>query len=94
MEVTRALLEKTASLARLSLSDSEISRFIPQLKEILETFSKLDEVDTTHVEPSFHPVMLQDAAREDKPRKCLSQEDALSNVKEHKDGFIKGPKVV
>ena len=63
-------------------------------KEALEYFSKLDEVNTDQVNPSFQPVEIKDVLREDEEEKCLSQEEALSLTEHKKDGYFKGPKVV
>ena len=94
MKVDESLIKRVAANARLSLSDDEIKEFMPQLKEILENFSKLDEVDTKDVTPSFQPVEIKNAVREDKIGKCLSQEDALKNTVHKKDGYFKGPRAV
>ena len=67
---------------------------MPQLKEILDNFSKLDEVDTKDVKPSFQPVEIKNAVREDKAGKCLSNEDALKNAVHKKDNYFKGPRAV
>ncbi|MBI2576649.1 Asp-tRNA(Asn)/Glu-tRNA(Gln) amidotransferase subunit GatC [Candidatus Woesearchaeota archaeon] len=94
MKVDEALLGQVARVARLALAKEEKERFVPQFKEILGSFQKLSAVDTSRVEPCFHPVALQGGLREDKPGICLSQEEALSNVRDSKDGFIKGPRAV
>ena len=94
MKVDKALIEHTAELARLKLSSEEIKKFLPELKEILEHFSKLDKVDTSKTKPSFQPVELKNMLREDKVKKCLSQDKALANAKENKDGYFKGPMAV
>lgn len=94
MKVDKALIEHIAGLARLKLTEGEIKRFLPQLKEILEHFSKMDEVDTSKVKPSFQPVELKNIMREDKVKECLSQDKALANAKEKKDGYFKGPMAV
>ena len=50
MEVTKELLLRVAELARLKLTDKDAEEFIPQLKEIVESFSKLDEeIGRAHV---------------------------------------------
>jgi len=90
----KELIEHTADLARLKLTEAEIKKFLPQLKEILNAFSKLDEVNTNNTKPSFQPVELKNMLREDKIEKCLSQEKALKNSKENKDGYFKGPMAV
>ena len=94
MKIDQELIEHVAELARLRLTESEIKRFLPQLKEILEAFSKIDEVNTKDTNPSIQPVLLKNIVREDKPEKCLSQEEALKNSLHTKDGYFKGPKAV
>ena len=94
MKVDKELIEKVASLARLKLTDKEINKFLPQLKEILEYFSELDKIDAKNVKPSFQPVELKNFTREDKEEGCLSQERALENSFNKKDGYFKGPRAV
>ena len=77
MEVNKELITHVANTARLTLTDDEIEQFVPQIKEILETFSKLDEVDTKGIEPSFQPFPLKNAFREDKVEPSLSQKFTL-----------------
>lgn len=94
MELNKELIKKVADNAKLDLAPKEIAKFLPQLKEILEAFSKIDEVDTGKTKASMQPVELKNVLREDKPKKCLSQEEALSNTEHKKDGYFKGPRVV
>ncbi len=94
MEIDRKLLEHVAEIARLKLTEKELEKFLPQLKEALEFFSKLNEISTENVKPSFQPVELKNAMREDLERECLSQEDALSLAEHKKEGYFKGPRAV
>lgn len=94
MEVDENLIKHVAEVARLELTQKEIDTFLPQLKEILGAFSELDTINTDGVSPSFQPIMLKDAMREDKEGSCLSQEDALAQTVHKADGYFKGPKVV
>ena len=94
MKVDKELIKHVAETARLKLTDKEIEKFLPQLKEALEYFSKLNEVKTDNVKPSFQPVEIKNALREDKEEKCLSQEEALSLTEHKKDGYFKGPRAV
>ncbi|RLJ01354.1 MAG: Asp-tRNA(Asn)/Glu-tRNA(Gln) amidotransferase GatCAB subunit C [Candidatus Aenigmatarchaeota archaeon] len=87
-------VREVARLARLELSDEEVERFAADLESILEAFKELDNVDTDGLEPSFHPVKIEDVFREDTPEKPLSQEEALSNSPNTEDGFFKGPRIV
>jgi len=87
----KALVAKLAEIARLELSEEEKERYSEQLKVIIEAFRELDEVDTSNVEPSFHPLEIADVMRDD-----LVEEwdwDPLSNSK-HKEGrYLRGPKI-
>ena len=56
---------KIAHLARLSLSDAELSRFATQLTAILGYFEKLREVKTEGVAPASHPPELSGPLRAD-----------------------------
>jgi len=94
MKVDKELIKKVASVARLELTDAEIKKFQPQLKDILDAFSKIDKVNTDKTKPSFQPVELKNRLREDKKGKCLTQEEALSNTEHKKDGYFKGPKAI
>jgi len=94
MEVNKGLVLKVAENARLRLSEAEVQKFIPQIKEILDNFSKLDEIDVKDVKPSFQPIEIKNNIREDKIGKCLSQEDALKNTIHKKDGYFKGPRAI
>ena len=93
-KIDRALLLKVAANARLNLTEQEIQKFLPQLGAVLESFSKIDEIDVSKEEPSFQPIPLKNVFREDKAGKCLSQEEALANTQHKKDGYFKGPRVV
>jgi len=94
MQVDEKLIKHVAAVARLNLTDEEVKKFLPQLKEILNAFSKIDEVDTKGVRPSFQPVDLKNQLREDVEKECLSQEEALANSEHKKDGYFKGPRAV
>ena len=94
MEVDRKLLEHVAEVARIKLNEEEIKKFLPQLEEALEFFSKLKEINTDNAKPSFQPVEIKNAMREDIEKESLSQDDALSLTEHKKDGYFKGPRAV
>jgi aspartyl-tRNA(Asn)/glutamyl-tRNA(Gln) amidotransferase subunit C len=94
MDIDRSLLEKVASVARLKLTEEEITKFLPQLKDSLSAFSEISAIDTEGITPSFHPIPLHNAMREDVPKEPLSQEEALSLTIHKKDGYFKGPRAV
>jgi len=94
MKVDENLVKKVAEIARLELTQEEIKAFVPELQEVLESFSVLKELDTKNTKPSFQPVEIKNVLREDEKAECLSQEEALSLAQHKKDGYFMGPKVI
>jgi aspartyl-tRNA(Asn)/glutamyl-tRNA(Gln) amidotransferase subunit C len=94
MNINKELIEHVAEIARLKLNNKESDKFLPQLQDILKTFSEIEKVDTKNIKPSIQPVELRNMMREDKEEISLTQEEALFNTSHKKDGYFKGPKVV
>ena len=96
IKVDKELVKKIANNARLSLTDKELEKFTPQLKEIIiDSFNLLDEIEAKET-PSFQPIEQKNKFRKDVPKNPLSQKKALENVKDdlREDGYVKGPRVV
>jgi len=89
--VTRDLVERLAKASRLTLTEEETTKYTQQLSVILEAFNELDQVDTEGVEPSYHPIELEDALRDDIPKKW--EWDPLANVVDKEGRNIRGPKI-
>jgi len=91
MILNKEEIKHIAKLAKLNLSEEEIGKFQKQLSSILDYIELLNEVDTTNVEPTTQTTRLKNVAREDTPSKeqCLTQEEALENVSERQDGYIR-----
>jgi aspartyl-tRNA(Asn)/glutamyl-tRNA(Gln) amidotransferase subunit C len=94
MEINKELIRKVAENARLELSEQEIKLFLPQFKEIIDAFAKLEEVDVSKLKPSFQPVELKNVLREDSVETSLTQEKAMSNTEHKKDNYFKGPRAI
>lgn len=69
-----------ADLARLELSEDDVKRYQQQLSEILEYFQKLEEVDTSHIDPTSSVLPLTNVMREDKPVAALGVDKAVANA--------------
>lgn len=78
-----------AKLANLPLSTQEEKKFKKQLAEILDYIGKLNEVDTSGVEPVSHITGLENVVREDETLPSLSQEEALQNTKSKHNGLFR-----
>lgn len=88
MRLSTDQVQKVAKLANLPLAKEEEDRFAVQLSETLEYVEKLDQVDTSSVEPTSQVTGLVNVTREDVISPSLSQKDALKNAKSTHNGFI------
>ena len=94
MSVTVNDVEHVAKLARLQFKDAEKEKYTHQLNEILEYMEKLNELDTTNVEPLSQVIELSNVFREDKVKPSSLREEMLKNAPEKNDEFFKVPKVI
>lgn len=63
--INQDLTRKMAKLSRLKLSDEEIEQYTKDLSQILGYVEQLSEVNTVHVEPMIHGVVMDAHFRED-----------------------------
>lgn len=80
MKLNREEVLHIARLARVALTEDEITRLSEQLSNLLENFEILQQVDTTDVPPTAQPVDLQSVMREDNVMPSLPPEDVLANA--------------
>lgn len=91
---TRIDIDYVANLARIALTDTEKSKFSAQLDSILGYIEKLEELDTSSVEPTAHPHEVFNVWDEDRVASKLSVEEALGNAPEQRQNQIVVPKIV
>lgn len=94
MKVTKELVLHIAELAHLKLRDDEVEKFQKELDQILEYVEKLNEIDTSKVEPLSHPSPVINVFREDYVKKSIKSEEALKNSPDATEEFFKVPKVI
>jgi len=69
-----------ADLARLELNDDDVERYQQQLSDILGYFQKLEELDTSHIDPTSSVLPLTNVMRADKAGEALPVDDAVANA--------------
>jgi aspartyl-tRNA(Asn)/glutamyl-tRNA(Gln) amidotransferase subunit C len=108
MKITREDVVRVAELANLELSEAEILRFGGQLESILTYCEKLNELDTTGVEPmaqvlttgagSQGPGARDEEAeqhlREDMPVRARVVEEVLRGAPDPSPPYFRVPKVI
>ncbi len=110
MKVTEKDVLYVADLANLELTEAERPRMVRDLNSILEYIDRLNQLDTTNVEPMAQvsdrygvdksksgTARVSYATREDVReglRKSLPREEALANTAETDGALFKVPKVI
>ena len=92
--LSRDEVAHVAHLARLGLSDAELSRLEGQLNHILEQYAKLAELDTDAIAPTAQTIELENILREDVVRPSLSAEAVLANAPARQGEFIVVPSIL
>lgn len=88
MTLSRDDVRHVAMLARLGLEPGDEDFYAQQLSAILSHIDRLREVDTDAIPPTAQAVPLAIRLREDVPRACLTQEQAIANAPEARDGMF------
>ena len=86
-------VEHVAKLARLELTEAEKEMFTEQLGDVLAHVEKMNEVDTTGVEPMNHPIDFVNVMREDNKIYENTREELMSNAPDVEGEFFKVPKI-
>jgi aspartyl-tRNA(Asn)/glutamyl-tRNA(Gln) amidotransferase subunit C len=93
MPLSRDEVRHVAMLARLRLEPGDVEFYAEQLGGILAHIDRLKELDTDAIPPTAQVVEVANTLREDVPRPCLSQADALANAPAAVDGFFRVPAI-
>lgn len=88
------MIDKLAALARLRFNAVEKESIKNDLQKMIKFVQKMDEVDTTGVEPLQHMSDGTNVWREDEIQGSCSQYDALKNSANHNDDFFLVPKII
>ncbi|MBI4147828.1 Asp-tRNA(Asn)/Glu-tRNA(Gln) amidotransferase subunit GatC [Candidatus Woesearchaeota archaeon] len=94
MPITKDTIRSVAKTCCLELTEQEVDQFMADFQSILDTFSKLNDTDTTNVPPAFHPLPIADVLREDIAKQGCTPEQALSLSKHTSKGYFVGPKTL
>ena len=90
MKITHTEVRRVAELAALALRDDEVEQLALDLDSILSHIDKLNELDTTGVEPMAQVLFEAEETatlREDRERPCLSNAEAVANAPVTSGGY-------
>lgn len=94
MKINEDTVNKIAVLARLELSADEKTETMKDMNRILDFMDKLNEVDTTSVEPLVYMNADVNVLREDVVRQDITHQEGLSNAPEADQDFFHVAKVI
>jgi aspartyl-tRNA(Asn)/glutamyl-tRNA(Gln) amidotransferase subunit C len=97
VKITEQEVRYVADLANLKLNDDEVARMTHDMDEILTHIDKLNELDTTGVEPMaqvLYDVEETATLRDDTERPPLGSETALVSAAVKSQGYFKIPRVI
>ena len=85
-------IEYVGILAKLELSDDENEKAKADMGKMLDHIDKLNELDTSNVEPMSHVFPVNNVFREDVVTNGDDRENILKNAPEERDGAFVVPK--
>jgi aspartyl-tRNA(Asn)/glutamyl-tRNA(Gln) amidotransferase subunit C len=92
--LTHKDVAQIALLARLRLLPEEVDQLTAELQSILQHMDKLQELDTSEVEPFTQAVDTSDAFREDVVTNIPNPNGILANAPARAKTFFKVPRII
>lgn len=94
MKIDKETLNKIAHLARLEFDEKDSAKMMQDMTNMVNFVEKLNEVDTTGVEPLTTMSHEINALREDEVKPHLPHEEALKNAPKKDEDYFRVPKVL
>lgn len=92
--LTRSDVKHVAHLARLGLTDDELSLLEGQLNHILDQYTILARLDTEQIPPTAQTIELENILRDDIVRESLPVDAIVGNAPEREGDFIVVPPIL
>jgi aspartyl-tRNA(Asn)/glutamyl-tRNA(Gln) amidotransferase subunit C len=92
--LSRTDVEHVARLARLGLTDDELTLLQGQLNHILDQYAKLAELDTETIPPTAQTIELENILRDDVVTDSMSVDEVLANAPDAAGGYIVVPAIL
>jgi aspartyl-tRNA(Asn)/glutamyl-tRNA(Gln) amidotransferase subunit C len=93
-DISKEQVKHVAHLARLAVTEEEVEQLTKDLADIIEYAELLNELDTDNVEPTTHVLEMKNVMRKDEAKQWISQEEALKNAPDKKDGLFRVPSIL
>lgn len=94
MKIDSKTVDKLAELAKLEFDEASKKEIINDLNRIVSFVEKLNELDTSNVEPLIYLTEDTNVMRADEVKQEITQQEALKNAPKRDSDYIKVPKVI
>ena len=94
MNIDKETIYKVADLARIEIGEHEVETLQEDMNKILTFMEKLNELDTTGVEPLVYMNPEVNVWREDRVIQELTPAEGLKNAALHNEEFFFVPKIL
>jgi len=94
MKINNETVDKIAHLARLEFENEAKEQIIKDMNNMLAFIDKLNELDTSNVEPLIYMSDELNVLREDEVKSEITQQQALKNAPKHDSDYFKVPRMI
>jgi aspartyl-tRNA(Asn)/glutamyl-tRNA(Gln) amidotransferase subunit C len=94
MAINKDVVQYTANLAKIELSEEELGHFTGQLDKILAYVDKLNTLNTDNLGPTSHVLEMKNVYREDIVKKSLLAAEVVKNAPDKEGNLFKVPKII
>lgn len=94
MKIGREDIDQLADLSKLNLSEKEKEQMVQDFDNVLSFVNKLDELDTSNIEPMDQVVFLKNVFRDDEVITYYDRDKLMEGAPSVENGCFKVPRVV
>ncbi|OED39788.1 asparaginyl/glutamyl-tRNA amidotransferase subunit C [Chromatiales bacterium (ex Bugula neritina AB1)] len=94
MAVDAKIVAEVAHLARVQIDENLVAGYAKEMTNVLDLAARMDEVDTTGVEPMAHPLHAVQRLREDTATPINEREAFQSQAPATEGGYYLVPQVI
>ena len=93
-KISEKEVERIEKLAGLSFSEADKKAFIPQLNSVVTYIDKLNQLDTSDIQPTNHAVSINNVFRKDLLTDSLDRKLSLKNSPDQDSQYFRVPRII
>ena len=92
--ISRDDVAHLAKLARIEMTPAELDHMASELEQILGAVKRVQEVATSDITPTSHPLSMSNVFRDDVVKPSLTNDEALSGAPAQAEDRFKVPQIL